>query len=792
MPAPTAQTLWNVPYQRNPFFTGREDVLNQLHRALYVESAVALSHPQGISGLGGIGKTQTALEYAYRYREEYDAVFWIHADSTLALTSSLIELAHLLELPERNEQDQNVVIEAVWRWLRLHATWLMIFDNMDDLTLAEPFLPKVGRGHLLFTTRAHALGGIAERLEVPTMESETGALLLLRRANLLPLQARLDRATSNDYNIACEISQELDGLPLAIDQAGAYVKETLCTLADYLSLYQKRRLDLLQTRGSQEKNYPASVVTTWSLSFEKVTQANPASVELLNLCAFLAPDAIPRRIFALGAPYLGDLLAPVASDPLQFNLACKEALRFSLIARETEKQTITMHRLVQAVIRDGMEREEQCIWVERVMRSINSALPNIDAAAQHELRIYLPHMLTCTFFIKDWSIKTEEAKTLLGDLISCSYRINDFFSCLNFANQALENYPKDARLYIWRGIAFKYLRDYQHALDDMNVALDLDPSSAWGYTHRAQLYMESKDYQHALDDMNVAIYLDPSNVGMRVHQALAYVCINDYQSALDGLNAAVTIEPNNAWVHTHRARLYGRLNNYQRAFDDMQVAFSLDPHNAFIYVHRALLYTEMKDYQHALDDLDNAVSLDPSSAWVHIHRARLYSRLNNYQRALDDVNRGITLEPNNPWVYVQRALLVYKEIKDYQQALQDLDQALELGPINSEYLIYRAITHRDSGDYQSALRDLNLALVINAHEALAYIERALTYKALKDYQEALQDLNRAGEITPDDARIYIERGTLYTLMGDTQQAQADIHRGRRRELLRGAQSKEPW
>src|SRR5215470_2414641 len=110
MPTPT---IWHIPYQRNPYFTGREDILSQLHRTLHAENAVALSHPQGISGLGGIGKTQTALEYAYRYRAEYDAVFWVRADSVASLTSSLVELAHVLQLPERDEKDQEIIVQAV-------------------------------------------------------------------------------------------------------------------------------------------------------------------------------------------------------------------------------------------------------------------------------------------------------------------------------------------------------------------------------------------------------------------------------------------------------------------------------------------------------------------------------------------------------------------------------------------------------------------------------------------------------------------------------------------------------
>ena len=246
----STSTLWNIPHQRNPYFTGREDVISQLHRALYAENAVALSHPQGISGLGGIGKTQTAIEYAYRYRAEYAAVFWVRADSVTALTSSLVELASVLELPERNEKDQEIIVQAVLRWLRLHPDWLLIYDNIDDLSIAEPFLPKAGPGHLLFTTRARAFGALAQRLDIEKMDPDIGALLLLRRASLLAVQATLSKANPDEQNMARTISQELDGLPLALDQAGAYIKEAPCPLPDYLPRYQTRRSDILGERGS--------------------------------------------------------------------------------------------------------------------------------------------------------------------------------------------------------------------------------------------------------------------------------------------------------------------------------------------------------------------------------------------------------------------------------------------------------------------------------------------------------------------------------------------------------------
>src|SRR5579885_615956 len=136
--------LWNVPYGRNKFFTERDHALQLLRQELQMLDAVALSQPQAITGLGGIGKTQMALEYAYRYGANYTAVLWVRADSFASLVSSFVELAHVLNLPERNERDQNIVVDAVRRWLRLHTGWLLIFDNMDNPSVAESFLPKAG------------------------------------------------------------------------------------------------------------------------------------------------------------------------------------------------------------------------------------------------------------------------------------------------------------------------------------------------------------------------------------------------------------------------------------------------------------------------------------------------------------------------------------------------------------------------------------------------------------------------------------------------------------------------
>lgn len=410
--------VWNIPYQRNPFFTGREEVLDALYQGLQTNNAVVLAHPLGITGLGGIGKTQTALEYAYRYGGDYSAVCWVRADSTVALLASFMELAHVLDLPLQNERNQDIIVKAVLHWFHHHEGWLLIFDNIEDLRIAGPFLPMAGQGHTIFTTRVHALASIAQFLEVEKMEPETGALLLLRRASMLPLQATLDLASPEDCRVAYLIVQELDGLPLALDQAGAYIKETPCSLQEYLTLYQQRRFDLLQKRGSFEKDYPASVATTWSLSFEKVAKADPAATELLDFVAFLAADNIPEKLLIEGQSYLGTKLTKVVADPLALNATIGTLLAYSLVRRDAdsivESSILSIHRLVQTVLQDNLESQEGEVWRLRAVQAVGQTFPDIRFKEWRLCDLWLPHAQLCIDYIKQGSIRNLEAAQLLN------------------------------------------------------------------------------------------------------------------------------------------------------------------------------------------------------------------------------------------------------------------------------------------------------------------------------------------------------------------------------------------
>jgi len=261
----TQAQLWNIP-PRNPFFTGREELLDHLHHLLTTNQTTTLTQPPAISGLGGIGKTQTALEYIYRYRSKYQQVFWVKADTREELVTDLVAIAGHLRLPQQYAQDQNIVLAATRLWLESHTGWLLVLDNADDLKMISPYLPAGGAGHILLTTRAQTMGGMAHKVNVTTMGKEEGALFLLRRAGHIPPGGSLADAQETDVKWAQEIVEEMDGLPLALDQAGAYVEETQCTFATYLSLYRStagQRRKLLHYRGEIVPSHPAAVAATW-------------------------------------------------------------------------------------------------------------------------------------------------------------------------------------------------------------------------------------------------------------------------------------------------------------------------------------------------------------------------------------------------------------------------------------------------------------------------------------------------------------------------------------------------
>ncbi|MEL6225241.1 MAG: NB-ARC domain-containing protein, partial [Cyanobacteria bacterium J06627_8] len=339
--------LFIVPFDRNKYFTGRDNILDSLHTVLQREKVTALS------GLGGIGKTQTAVEYAYRHQDDYQAVLWIRSETQEEFASELSALAQDLGLTQTQESEQAAVIQAVKRWLSTHQDWLLVLDNADNLNLVRDWLSLKKYGHLLLTTRVSETRPLAERIEIQKLSPEEGAVFLLRRAAFMPAQGQLSEASEENQQQSLRLSQVMDGLPLALDQAGAFILETRSSLEEYHQLYESAAPALLAKRGELAIDHP-SVTVTFSLAFERLIQRSAVAADLLRLCAYLAPDGIPEEIFTKGASVFDAELQAVAQNPLQLIDVLTEAGRFSLISRSGQDKTLTMHRLVQAVLKERL------------------------------------------------------------------------------------------------------------------------------------------------------------------------------------------------------------------------------------------------------------------------------------------------------------------------------------------------------------------------------------------------------------------------------------------------------
>ena len=398
---------WNLP-PRNPFFTGRDEYLKKL------EDGLAHGRAQASSGLGGIGKTQTAVEYAYRHRDQYRAVLWSLADSRDALVSGFGAIASLLDLTEKDERDANVVAEAVRRWLERQPGWLLILDNVEEMVgVVKPFLPASGTGHVLMTTRLQATGAIAQCVELEKMEPDEGALFLLRRAKLIAPDAPLEAASEADRKAAMEITGEVSGLPLALDQAAAYIEETPSTPAKYLKLYRTEGTALRARRGKLATDHDSATIT-FSLAFAQVEKANPAAADLVRACAFLAPDAIPEEIFTSGGKELGEPLAQAAAKPLAWDAAVEAAGRFRLIHRNVANDTLDIHHLVQEVLKDGMDAPTRRVWAERVVQALNEVFPRVEFQNWPQCERLIPHAIVAGRLVEDFGRDSVAAARLLN------------------------------------------------------------------------------------------------------------------------------------------------------------------------------------------------------------------------------------------------------------------------------------------------------------------------------------------------------------------------------------------
>jgi transcriptional activator/tetratricopeptide repeat protein len=338
--AAQAVLVSNVP-ARNPHFTGRGALLDRLHQQLRADQDALVV--RALYGLGGVGKTQLAIEYAHRYASDYDLVWWIDAEQPVLIPEQFLGLAGRLGLP--TDAVAAEVVTRVLTELGARDRWLLIFDNAEHPTDIAGYRPA-GAGHLLVTSRTPGWGALGGRIEVDVLDrSDTVALL----------RARIPEMT---METADKLAAELGDLPLAAAQAAGYLEQTALPAADYLRRFRTQRAGVLA--AGDVLDYQGRVDTTWAISLERLHTVNPAAVALLEVSAFLAPEPIPVSLFTEHPDLLDEPLRSTATDPDALADAVGAMVGFSLARRG--RDGFQLHRLLQTVIRNRMppDQHDQC------------------------------------------------------------------------------------------------------------------------------------------------------------------------------------------------------------------------------------------------------------------------------------------------------------------------------------------------------------------------------------------------------------------------------------------------
>jgi hypothetical protein len=363
--------LHNLPFPPlGNLLKGRGQELQTLAEALTQETPGQVLH-----GLGGIGKTRLAVEYAWRHGQRYRAVLFVLADSPEGLNSGLASLARaeLLNLPERDAAAEGEVVGAVLRWLRENPGWLLILDNVDTKEAQRAvgrLLPVLVYGRVLITSRRRDWPAGVDRLPVDIIPLEQAQEFLLQRT------ANDRRPVPDDEMQALRLAELLDGLPLALEQAAAYIAHTQVSLAEYLDVWESECDSTLGWYDEGIMQYPAPVAITWQRTFRQLA---PTAQALLRLIAHLAPDPIPQDMLESGEATLhnaAQLLCAEAGEEVRFRSVrddLAELTGLSLISRQGG--IMTVHRVMQEVIRQRIPEESQAAWIELAMELIGEYGP---------------------------------------------------------------------------------------------------------------------------------------------------------------------------------------------------------------------------------------------------------------------------------------------------------------------------------------------------------------------------------------------------------------------------------
>ncbi|MFE7168252.1 FxSxx-COOH system tetratricopeptide repeat protein [Streptomyces sp. NPDC057616] len=417
--------LVNVPL-RNTSFVGRTELLRTVEQQLGAQDTAAVL-PHALHGMGGVGKSQLALEYVYRHQQDYKVICWVPAEREPLILAALAGLAARLRLTpsvaEGSAPAANTAVPAVLEALGAggqHDNWLLVFDNAENIDVVRRYFPTNGPGKIIVTSRNRDWERVATPLPVNVFE---------RGESIQLLQKRSPDLSQED---AGRLAEALGDLPLAVEQAGAWRAVTGMLVDDYLDLLNERRPEILQLDPSPD--YPVSVAAAWDISLEQIRENSPGARQLLDICASMAPEPVPLSMLrGRRAIDITPEVNPLLSDSVKLGKAIRELNRFSLVKLDLRFDTLQMHRLLQNVLLAKLGPEERESMREAAHQLLSAAKPGHYASSGEwpAYQTLLPHVLSS----RAWTSTDTFVRELVYDTVLFLYFWGDHETAVDLARQ---------------------------------------------------------------------------------------------------------------------------------------------------------------------------------------------------------------------------------------------------------------------------------------------------------------------------------------------------------------------
>lgn len=704
----------NLPYKSlGSLFKGREEFLAQLRATLgtaehlghqRVAAITATATAATVYGLGGIGKTRAALEYAHRYAHEYTALLFVQADSAASLQQNLASLCGplVLDLAEKDARETEVQLAAVLQWLTQHPGWFLILDNVDSEEAAKATQEIIARltraGQVVITSRLSQWEGAVETLALDVLTVDAASDFLLERtaggANNQGGRRKQPDDTAQSRALAVELGQ----LALALEQASAYIVRYRSTFVSYMEDWRKNHARVLAWFDERTMQYPRSVAITWQTSFARLTE--PAR-HLLRLLSFLAPDPIPESLLTSGGGPFAPLPAEDADDdpnqPISTLPDPRDALAeltdHSLAKHSDEEPTFSIHRLVQDVTRRTLPEGELLPCLKQALQWMDDVFVGdpTDVRTWPVLEPLMPHAHAIAGFADQQQVPVPTARLMMQVALLFEKK-SQFAEAEPLSRRALAvdeksngpDHPEVATDLNNLAALLKATNRSEEAEPLQRRALAINerfygpnhPEVATNLSNLAQLFQETNRLVEAEHLMCRALAIDERFYGPD-HPTVAFR-LNNLAQLLHDTNRLVEAEPlmrrtltifENAYGANHPnmasalnnlARLLGDTNRSEEAEPLMRGALAIDetsygrdhPQVAVRLNNLALLLQQANRLAEAEPLMRRALAINEASYGPdHPNIAR---NLNNLARLLLATNRLTEAEP-----LIRRDLIIF-------------------------------------------------------------------------------------------------------------------------------------